>query len=1017
MPVRLGMIQWKLAGGFLLLVGIFAVDAWLASVNLETVAQNRRMVAHSERVISELTATLSALKDAETGQRGYLLTGQQVYLAPYNEGIRDVPVHLAALRDLTRDNPRQQEKVALLDKTAGEKIREMQTVLLANRLQGAGEAKLVLLKGIGRRKMDEARKLGKEMEEIENRLLQERQERSRISENNARISFGVAFVMSVLLVTGFFVTVHKSLQDRDRAAEAVQEREARRSAIFESAMDAIITIDPQGKVVEWNPVASSVFGRAREDVLGKEMAELIIPPEFRDRHRAGLARYLDTGKGQILNTRVEVVGLDAQGSEFPIELTITPIKLRGRGALFTAFIRDIREKKRYEMEQERLTRYNQLLLESTAEGIYGLDLEGRCTFANQAAARLLGLTPEEVIGQPMHALTHHHYPNGAPYPEKYCPIYQIFDDRVIRRGENEFFWRKNGTYFPVEFAAVPLLEGGELVGAVVTFSDITARKKAEEEVFAAKEAAEAANRTKSQFLANMSHELRTPLNAIIGYSEMLAEEAEEDDEDTTSADLRKIHKAGRHLLALINDILDLSKIEAGKMELFLETFDVAEMANDVVSTIGPIVEKNGNQLIVEPLDSLGVMTADFTKVRQNLFNLLSNAAKFTENGVVTFTVRRESRGGIDGILFRIADTGVGITAEQQSRLFEVFSQADASTTRKYGGTGLGLAITRRFCLMMGGDVQVESEESKGSIFTMWLPASVNAMPVSTLEAPARQYPVSEAGAPAPLVLVIDDDATSRDLLQRSLGRDGFRVAVAAGGEEGLRLARDLHPTLITLDVMMPSMDGWVVLKKLKADPDLHHIPVIMLTMVDNKNLAARLGASEYMTKPINRVQLIALLDKYRCGEPPCTVLLVEDDADTREMMRDILAKQNWVVVEAENGQAALTAIQQSLPTLILLDLMMPRMDGFELAAKLQEQPDWASIPIIVLTAKDVTADDLIRLDGFVEKVLHKGTDSREDIVRAVRELVTASAAPAAPSSAQENNASSLPQTWGTGGNV
>ncbi len=985
--MRMSVIQWKLAGGFLLLLGIFAIDAWLANVNLEKVAQNRHEVAHSERVINAVFSTLSALKDAETGQHGYLLSDKEPYLEPYKHSVSDVPRQIAELKDLTHDNAHQQDYVVQLEIVSRERMQELQAVLETKQLQGNFAARQRLLSDVGREKMQEARKLGDAMVNTEQAVLRERETRSELSENNARVSFAIAFVLSAVVATGFFVTIHRSILDRERAADAVQEREARRSAIFETAMDAIVTIDYRGKVIEWNPVAASIFGRSREDALGKEMAEMIMPAPLRDRHRLGLSRYLDTGESQMLNKRLEIAACGADGAEIPIELTITPIKQRGKGPLFTAFIRDIREKKRYEQERDRLTRYNQLLLESTAEGIYGIDREGRCTFINQAGARLLGFSSEEVVGRPMHALIHHHYPDGEVYPEKQCPMYQVFEDHVIRRGDNEFFWGKNGTAFPIEFASVPLLEEGELVGAVVTFSDISARKKSEEEVLSAKEVAEAANRTKSQFLANMSHELRTPLNAIIGYSEMLAEEAD-DEKDEVAADLHKIHKAGKHLLALINDILDLSKVEAGKMDLFLETFDVAEMAADVVTTIQPLVEKNGNRLIVGSLDSLDVMTADCTKVRQNLFNLLSNAAKFTDHGEVTFTVQKEAREGVDGIVFRVADTGLGITAEQQSRLFEAFSQADASTTRKYGGTGLGLAITRRFCLMMGGDVQVASEQGKGSIFTMWLPASVQIPSPAGTETAAR--PASEGAQPAraPLVLVIDDDSASRDLLQRSLNRDGFLVVAAAGGEEGLRLARELRPTVITLDVMMPSMDGWAVLKRLKADPDLARIPVIMLTMVDNKNLAVRLGAAEYMTKPIDRTLLVALMDKYRCGEPPCTVLLVEDDADTREMMREILMKQHWEVVEAENGHAALSRIRQSRPTLILLDLMMPRMDGFELAAALQGQPDWASIPIVVLTAKDVTTDDLMRLDGLVEKVLHKGSNSREDIVRAVRELVS-----------------------------
>ncbi|HLJ56076.1 MAG TPA: PAS domain S-box protein [Chthonomonadaceae bacterium] len=989
---NLGLIQWKLAGGFLLLLAIFAIDAWLANRNLEIVARNRQSLTRTEAVISEVYAALSALKDAEAGQRGYLLSNDPAYLEPYRNGADNVPKRIVHLKELLHGNPIQENRAIELEQVARDKLHEMDAVIEAKRLQGDNAARQILLEDVGRQKMEQARKLSDAMANTEEMILQERELRSALSEQNARISFAIAFVLSVVLITGFFMTIYRAFVDRERAAEAVQEREARRSAIFESAMDAIVSIDYRGKILEWNPVAAKLFGHSRDAVLGKDLADLIIPPEFRDRHRIGLARYLDTGEGPILNERMETTGLDADGTRIPIELTITPIRHRGRSPLFTAFIRDIRERIHAQKEQDRLTRYNQLLLESTAEGIYGMDTQGRCTFINQAGARLLGYAAEEVIGQDMHALTHHHYPDGALYPRAQCPMQKVFEDRVIRRGENEHLWRKSGASFPIEFASVPLMEAGELVGAVVTFSDISARKKSEQELFAAMDAAETANRTKSQFLANMSHELRTPLNAIIGYSEMLAEEAEEDGAaNTAAADLMKIHKAGTHLLTLINDVLDLSKIEAGKMELFIETFDVAEMLNDVVTTMQALVEKGANRFEAGPFEALGTMSADFTKVRQNLFNLLSNAAKFTENGVVALTVAREGRNGIEGIRFVVRDTGVGIPPEQQARLFEAFTQADPSTTRKFGGTGLGLAITRRFCLMMGGDVEVASEVGKGSTFTMWLPSTVVPSPPAHGESQARATVDAAETSDAPLVLVIDDDPTSRELLLRALGREGFRVAMASGGEEGIRLARTLHPSVITLDVMMPSMDGWAVLKTLKFDESLKRIPVVMLTMVDNKNLAVRLGASEYMTKPVNRMELVAIMEKYRIGDPPGTVLLVEDDQATRDMMREILVRHNWGVVEAENGHAALARIQESVPALILLDLMMPRMDGFELAAALQEHEDWAAIPIIVLTAKDITTDDLIRLDGLVEKVLQKGTNSREEVVRTVREVVAARA--------------------------
>jgi signal transduction histidine kinase/DNA-binding response OmpR family regulator len=491
-----------------------------------------------------------------------------------------------------------------------------------------------------------------------------------------------------------------------------------------------------------------------------------------------------------------------------------------------------------------------------------------------------------------------------------------------------------------------------------------------------------ANQAKSQFLANMSHELRTPLNAIIGYSEMLQEEAEDAGRPEFLPDLARIRTAGRHLLDLINSVLDLSKIEAGRMDVYLETFSVRELMAEAESVVKPLADKNGNKVIVDCPPDVGEMYSDQTKVRQALFNLLSNAAKFTEKGEIAVRARRES-GTPDTIVFAVVDTGVGMSSEQVSRIFEPFTQADASTTRRFGGTGLGLAITRRFCELLGGAIEAESGKGIGSTFTIRLPATLG-KPVERVQ--TRQPGL--AGAGQTVVLAIDDDASVHDLLRRTLERHGFHVESAYSGEEGLRLARKLHPDAITLDVLMRGMDGWGVLNALKADRDISAIPVIMMTVLDNRNQGFLLGATEYLSKPIDRARLIEVLSRYRHHGRPSSALIVEDDFDSRRILTSALKSEGWAVEEAENGLVALESVKRARPSIILLDLMMPQMDGFEFVAQLRESSENRNIPIVVLTAKEVSSEERARLNGQVSKIVQKGTMTIDEILRELGALIT-----------------------------
>jgi len=508
-----------------------------------------------------------------------------------------------------------------------------------------------------------------------------------------------------------------------------------------------------------------------------------------------------------------------------------------------------------------------------------------------------------------------------------------------------------------------------------------------------------ATRAKSSFLANMSHELRTPMNAIIGYTEMLLEGGDELEQEDYSNDLSKILAAGRNLLGLINDILDISKIEAGKMDLYIEAFDLPILINEVLTTSRPLIDKNSNTLEVTIADDLETMKADVTKLRQVLLNLLSNAAKFSHNSKITLQISKTLPQEVSSsfilppssFIFRVTDSGIGMTPEQVNNLFQVFTQADASTTRKYGGTGLGLAISKKFCQLMGGDITVESTPGVGSTFTVILPEEVLVQKLD--KEITSEFKIGLVPENTNTVLVIDDDPTVRDLLQRFLAREGFRTLVAASGEEGLRLARELSPDLITLDVMMPGLDGWSVLTALKAEPKLADIPVIMLTIEDAKNQGYALGASEYLTKPVDRSRLSNVLKKYRHEPSAGPVLVVDDDIPQRGLLRRMLEKDNFKVIEAENGKVGLLRLAAHRPELILLDLMMPEMDGFEFVNELRHHPEWRDIPVIILTAKLITAEDRQRLSGSVEKILQKGSYSREALLNEVRGLLGSPVAP------------------------
>lgn len=519
-------------------------------------------------------------------------------------------------------------------------------------------------------------------------------------------------------------------------------------------------------------------------------------------------------------------------------------------------------------------------------------------------------------------------------------------------------------------------------------AEIEERKRMEEELRMAKGAAEEANKAKSSFLARMSHELRTPMNAIIGYSEMLMEEAEDlGVSDDFVPDLKRIHTAANQLLGLINDILDLSKIEAGKIELYIERFDIESLLFSVESTAKPLAEKNRNRLIVDQAPDVHQMSSDHTKVRQVLLNLVSNACKFTSDGEVALRVTKEVVAARSMFVFSVRDTGIGMRPDQIEKLFEEFTQADSSTTRKYGGTGLGLAIARRFCQLLGGDVTVESEPGRGSTFTVRLADIEQAEKSAMTPLPVAATPIPHAGD-RETILVIDDDPDAQKLLARHLEKEGFRVVTANNGIEGIRLAREVLPDLITLDIMMPELNGWAVLAELKNDSKVQHIPVIICSMIDERNKGLSLGAFEFLNKPIDRDRLFNVLNRYRGDATVGKVLVVDDDDSLRNLLVRMLSREGWYVESAANGLLALEIVERFRPQLILLDLMMPEMDGFEFVSVLRQKYPLISIPVVAISAKDLTAEDYERLNGKVQDIYRKGAFSRDELLEIIRTQVS-----------------------------
>ena len=910
----------------------------------------------SNQVSADASQLLSDLKDVETGERGFLISAQDIYLEPYNAGLVTVAKDLQRLRDNGAAMDSLPDLVQAKLRFAAEAI--------AKRRTGANSIMESLGNGQDKATMDAVRVHVADMTAAEHARRRAMGDGERLRSPVLTVITAVAGVLACASL-GALAWFRRR---QERAATALL------AGFGANAPIGLGFVDGSSRVWHANRTLEEIAGASADGLVGQSIANLM--PRFASALSPLVASVAATGQPRT-NVQIDFEAdnrtddLTDQRRAYLVNLfPLDPLGRNDKAAGVGMILQDVTSLTEAETRIRRSELRFRSLIQATATIVWNTDPRGVFADTSGEWRAFTGQASEESAGDGWLAAIH---------PDDRAMTAEIWARAIDGRGVYELehrLLRSDGEWRWMAVRGVPVMDEGTVREWVGSHADITARREAEQALAAARDVAEEANRAKSQFIANMSHELRTPLSAVIGYSEMLEEEVEDGGQTHLLGDIGKIKGSARHLLSLINDVLDLSKIEANRMTVYAETFDAATLAHDVAATVAALMRQKDNELVMDIAPGLGEMRSDQTKLRQCLFNLLSNAAKFTENGTITLSARR----GGDHVVFQVADSGIGMTEEQLAKLFQRFSQADASTTRKFGGTGLGLAITRALCRLLGGDVAVESEAGRGSTFTITIPATMADQ--AYINAAAEQAPVpghDNGGS----VLIIDDDPAQRDLMTRFLKREGFEAVSAADGQSGLQMARAVRPRAIMLDVMMPGMDGWAVLSQLKADPDLAGTPVVMVSFVNEQALGMSLGAADWVPKPIEWDELRRVMDRFR--EEGGEALIVDDDPGLRERLRATLERNGWTVAEAENGRAALDIVAHRPPRVILLDLMMPVMDGFSFLKALRERPGCENIPVVVLSARDLSAEDRLRLGG-ADRVFSKGETSLRDIAGELRAL-------------------------------
>ena len=744
---------------------------------------------------------------------------------------------------------------------------------------------------------------------------------------------------------------------------------SKRERFFTLSLDMLCIASFDGYFVDLNPAWERTLGFTIEELKAKPFIDFIHPDD-RESTIAEAETIMTTGKDVVsFENRYQ-----CKDGDYRWILWSATVSIEKR--LYYAVGRDITRRKQTEDALEQEQSLLSTFLDNTPDHIYFKDRASRFIRINKALTKLFHLShAEEAIGKT----------DAEFFTEEHAQ--QAFGDEqeVIRSGapmeakEEKETW-PSGQETWVSSTKAPLFDkAGEIIGTFGISRDITERVHAQAELQAAKEAAEYANRAKSDFLANMSHELRTPLNAIIGFAEILRDELVGSIKPEQKELVIDIHTSGRHLLDMINDILDLSKIEAGTMDLDFETFSIIETMEEVSAVVSALASKKGIQLTRDFNQNISI-TADKTKFKQILYNLLANGVKFTNEGGRVTTKLEISE---NLLLFRVIDNGVGISPEDQGMLFQAFTQVDASKARAHEGTGLGLALTKRLVELHGGEIWVESTLGEGSTFSFTLPLQQHVVP-----SPAPMPVNHPSSTDNRTILVAEDNEQAAHLLGIYLMEAGYRVEYARDGEEAIAKAAEIRPFAMTLDIMLPKKDGWQVLKALKANPNLQSIPVIIVSITEERQLGFGLGAVDHLVKPIDKTALLASLRSLRLPKQNGSVriLVIDDDPQAIRLLSTVLETEGYDVLKAYGGQEGIDLAVVEAPALIILDLAMPEVDGFQVVKHLAENSRACEIPIVICTAMDLTHEEKDRLNGQILSVIEKSGDVKQKLLEAIKRI-------------------------------